>query len=116
RTPPLRNVALTGPWMHNGAYATLKDAVRHHLDAADSLAAYTGDQLRPDVRATLRTEPAVVADQLGTLDPWMQDPPSLSMREIDQILAFLHAQTSPSALSRGHLVPDSVPSGLPVWD
>ncbi|MCB0238120.1 MAG: hypothetical protein KDH08_05655, partial [Anaerolineae bacterium] len=22
RTPPLRNVALTGPWMHNGAFAT----------------------------------------------------------------------------------------------
>ena len=116
RTPPLRNVALTGPWMHNGAYATLNDAVRHHLDAADSLAAYTGAHLRPDVQATLRTEPAVVADQLGTLDPWMQDPPRLSAREIDQILAFLHAQTSPSALSLGHLVPDSVPSGLPVWD
>jgi cytochrome c peroxidase len=32
RTPMLRNVALTGPWGHNGAYATLEGIVRHHLD------------------------------------------------------------------------------------
>ena len=25
RTPPLRNVALTGPWMHNGAYSNLEE-------------------------------------------------------------------------------------------
>lgn len=26
RTPPLRNVTLTGPWMHSGAYTTLRGA------------------------------------------------------------------------------------------
>ena len=31
RTPPLRNVELTGPWMHNGSYTDLEAAVRHHL-------------------------------------------------------------------------------------
>jgi hypothetical protein len=37
RTPMLRNVALTGPWGHNGAYATLEGIVRHHLDPVASL-------------------------------------------------------------------------------
>ncbi len=31
RTPTLRNVALTGPWGHDGAYDTLEGIVRHHL-------------------------------------------------------------------------------------
>lgn len=30
RTPTLRNVALTAPYMHNGALATLEDVVRHY--------------------------------------------------------------------------------------
>ena len=30
--PSLRNVALTAPYGHNGAYPTLEGIVRHHLD------------------------------------------------------------------------------------
>ena len=37
RTPALRNVALTGPYGHNGAYATLEGIIRHHLDPLGSL-------------------------------------------------------------------------------
>ncbi|MCP5071810.1 MAG: hypothetical protein GY947_00760, partial [Rhodobacteraceae bacterium] len=32
RTPSLRNVALTAPYGHNGAYQTLRGIIRHHLD------------------------------------------------------------------------------------
>ncbi len=32
RTPMLRNVALTAPYGHNGAYPTLTAMVRHHLN------------------------------------------------------------------------------------
>ncbi|MEL6206267.1 MAG: cytochrome c peroxidase, partial [Pseudomonadota bacterium] len=32
RTPSLRNVALTAPYGHNGAYPTLEGMIRHHLD------------------------------------------------------------------------------------
>ena len=31
RTPSLRNVALSGPYMHNGRFATLEEAVDFHL-------------------------------------------------------------------------------------
>ena len=40
RTPSLRNVALTGPWGHSGAFTTLEDMVRHHLDPVASLNAF----------------------------------------------------------------------------
>jgi cytochrome c peroxidase len=32
RTPSLRNVALTGPYMHDGSVKSLADAIRRHLD------------------------------------------------------------------------------------
>ena len=32
RVPSLRNVAETGPYMHNGSLATLEDVVRHYSD------------------------------------------------------------------------------------
>jgi cytochrome c peroxidase len=45
RTPSLRNVAVTGPWFHDGSARTLRDAIARHpvrLDAAatDRLLAY----------------------------------------------------------------------------
>ena len=37
RTPTLRNVELTVPYMHNGAFATLNDVIRHYdITATDS--------------------------------------------------------------------------------
>jgi cytochrome c peroxidase len=35
RTPGLRNVALSGPYMHDGEQPALADAIRHHYAAAD---------------------------------------------------------------------------------
>ena len=40
RTPTLRNVTLTAPYGHNGAYGTLEGIVQHHLDPVASLAGY----------------------------------------------------------------------------
>ena len=40
----------------------------------------------------------------------------MSDEEIDHLMAFLDALTSPSAVDLSHLVPESVPSGLPVYD
>jgi len=38
RTPTLRNIALTAPYMHNGVYDTLEDVIRHYdITATDSL-------------------------------------------------------------------------------
>jgi cytochrome c peroxidase len=116
RTPPLRNVALTGPYLHNGAFAGLGDVVRHHLNAAESLQNYKGDQLPPRFKRTLRDEPEVIAGVLSTLDPLMEGRRELSAEEFAQLMAFLQSLTSPSAVDLSGLVPETVPSGLPVWD
>ena len=52
RTPSLRNVELTGPWGHSGAYDSLEAVVRHHLDPVAALERYRldGDHL-PQPRA-----------------------------------------------------------------
>lgn len=40
RTPTLRNIALTAPYMHNGVHATLDDVIRHYdLFADDNITA-----------------------------------------------------------------------------
>src|SRR4051812_15252072 len=41
RTGPLRNLALQPAFFHNGAYATLEEAVAHHLDVYESVKNYT---------------------------------------------------------------------------
>jgi len=35
KTPTLRDIALTGPYMHNGAYATLDEVVEHYVRGGD---------------------------------------------------------------------------------
>jgi cytochrome c peroxidase len=37
RTPSLRNVALTGPYMHDGSVKSLADAIRRHLEGTSPL-------------------------------------------------------------------------------
>jgi cytochrome c peroxidase len=113
RTPSLRNVTLTAPYGHNGAYAQLEDMVRHHLDPVGSLRNYSIE---------LGTLPAFPGseDQRAMLDPQHVDAIAqsnslpkvkLTDEEIDALLSFLKSLEDP-AVRLG--VPDQVPSGLPV--
>ena len=116
RTPPLRNVAATGPWMHNGAYTTLEGAVSHHLDPQKALKSYDIAQVVPALQRTVQQDQQILAAMTVTLDPLLADPVSLSEQEVNQLLEFLHALTSPSLAELLNVVPESVPSGLPVSD
>ncbi|NOD45761.1 cytochrome-c peroxidase [Ruegeria sp. HKCCD5849] len=113
RTPSLRNVTLTAPYGHSGAYAELEDVVRHHLDPVAALRNYS-------------VEKAELPEFDGALDAQaMQDPThveaiaasntlapmSLSDDDINAILSFLGTLEDP-AVRLG--VPKTVPSGLPV--
>ena len=40
RTPMLLNVQVTGPWSHAGAFADLKQMIKHHFDPPTSIANY----------------------------------------------------------------------------
>ncbi len=114
RTPPLRNVELTGPWFHDGAYTTLEGVVRHHLDPEGALRGYDPSQLPPTVRATYRVDEAWIDGVLETLDPRVSMKRELTDTQVSQLVAFLQALTDPAARDLSGLVPDAVPSGLPV--
>jgi cytochrome c peroxidase len=116
RIPSLRNVAQTGPYGHNGAYAPLEDMVRHHLDPVRGLArCYRGmatlsDGLDADDRQVMEDFDEVmrIAEAIEIPDV------NLDEVEIDRIMSFLKAVTDEGAGKRGLGVPTSVPSGLPV--
>jgi cytochrome c peroxidase len=114
RTPPLRNVELTGPWMHNGAYTTLDAAVRHYVNVPQSLVDYDASQLTPALAATHQSS-AVVTDAIrATLDPRVAQPLALTEADVRDLVAFLRALTDPAARNLEADIPQSVPSGLPV--
>lgn len=114
RTPSLRNVELTGPWLHDGAYLTLKSVIRHFLDPARALDGYIRSRLRDDVAAVSVVDESRRDHAIAMLDPRLRVPKVLTDEEISQIEAFLLALTDPAARDLGYLVPCTVPSGLPV--
>ena len=115
RTPSLRNARLNGPYMHNGAYAKLEDAVKHHLNPAAYLRSYDDSQLEPELRGTFQDDPALIAELLNTLDPNLSTL-KLSKSQFKDLMAFLDALTDPNSLNLFDTIPDSVPSGLPLAD
>ncbi len=120
RVPSLRNVALTGPWGHDGAYATLEGVVRHHLDPVNALYNYDQSQaVLPDagslntrdflvMNTPDRVEGIAAANELA--------PVNLTETEIDHLIEFMHALTDTDSIDIRHAIPMRVPSGLPVFD
>jgi cytochrome c peroxidase len=58
RVAPLRNVELTAPYFHSGAFRTLEEVVHHYNDATKSLTEYDPSRLDADVRPFYRGEPS----------------------------------------------------------
>lgn len=118
RTPSLRNVALTGPYGHDGAFATLEAVVRHHLDPIASLFTYDiGQAVLPSLEGVSASDTAVMADagEIAAIAEANElEPVALSDAEVEALLAFLHSLTDPVATTGRLGIPDSVPSGLPV--
>ncbi|HYE79974.1 MAG TPA: cytochrome-c peroxidase, partial [bacterium] len=114
RTPPLRNVAITGPYMHNGAFTTLEEVVRHHLNPQVSLTNYTGANLPEELRPLVANDELTITDLLSTLDPKVAQPTVLTNEEIADLVTFLEALTDEAAKDLTHIPPDIVPSEVPI--
>ncbi len=114
RVAPLRNVELTAPYMHNGAFPTLEAVIDHYNDVPGTLAAYDGSHLPPALRGMVHNDDATIAAVLATLDFRVSRPLGLTEVERRDLVAFLRALTDPAARNLEGLVPASVPSGLPV--
>lgn len=114
RVPSLRNVELTAPYMHDGAFATLEAVVRHYNKVEETLRNYDVSQLDPRLRAQYRGDPATIDAILAATSPIIRQPLGLSDTEIQQLVAFLQSLTDPAARELSAMTPASVPSGLPV--
>ncbi|HKT61009.1 MAG TPA: cytochrome c peroxidase [Gemmatimonadales bacterium] len=110
RTPPLRNVELTGPWGHDGAFTDLRAFVDHYSESDVKLRAFTTDALEPLLQGTLQPTQEAILTSRDTLLRGVVFPPGV----IDEDTAFMTALTDPAARDLSHVVPARVPSGLPV--
>jgi cytochrome c peroxidase len=93
RTPTLRNLNLTAPYMHNGVHTTLEEVMEFYEEIAEG----DNDQLNTNL------SPNQLDEEMLDLD--------LDDGQIDAIIAFLNALNDDNF---DKTVPSSVPSGLPV--
>lgn len=116
RTTPLTNVEFTAPYGHTGQFATLRRHIEHYADPEDSLLDY-------DIREEVSEEGlwALFVDNaddvLDDLSPRLRD---VRLRDddpvIDALVVFMQALSDPDAHDVSWVVPETVPSGLPVRD
>ena len=116
RVQPLRNVELTAPYFHSGAYSTLESVVRHYNNADSAQKSYDPSNLTPALRALYHGDAATKSAVLETLDFRLREPLRLTATEQTQLVAFLKSLTDPAARDLSAIVPASVPSGLAVKD
>jgi cytochrome c peroxidase len=112
RTSPLRNVALQPTFFHNGAFTSLEDAVRHHLNVFDSARNYNPAAQHLDADLAGPTGP--IEPVLERVDPLLATPIKLTEEEFRQLVDFvrnglLDKRARPTKLRK--LVPVEVPSG-----
>lgn len=118
RTPSLRNVTLTGPYGHAGAFRDLSAYLQQHIAPGSALVGYdlasavlpAADLAKPDLA------PDVGAANFAAIAAAVQTPAiKLDDAEISDILAFLLSLQDPIAVQGGRMpIPQTVPSGLPV--
>jgi cytochrome c peroxidase len=101
RTPSLRNVAVTAPYMHNGTLATLEAVLRFYDN---------GRSENPNV-SNVQDRDRRRGDGTPRLSRSFVRVDDMSEREMQDIIAFLRSLTD-STFDR--TIPARVPSGLPV--
>ena len=79
KTPGLRNIAVTAPYMHNGMFKTLEEVVDHYND------------------------PKNIASNSINIDDELKKPLGLTTKEKKDIVAFLKTLTDKKYVSKDHL-------------
>ena len=76
KTPTLRNVELTGPFLHNGRYATLEETVAFYLRGGD----HPNRELHPDITLIELPDPVQGAKDIAAFMRTLTDPRVLYRR------------------------------------
>jgi len=114
----LRNIALTAPYGHNGAYPSLEGIVRHHLTPKQARAEWKQSTAAlPDIPDLAPIDFVIWSDkrEMARQRSVNDLPPvELNDSEIQALVAFLESLTGSTAKTGRLGIPDSVPSGLSV--
>ena len=95
RTPSLRNASLTAPYMHDGSIKSIKDSIkRHYVDCLS-------EKNTIDCKKYNYSELLISSRRPSDL-------------EVDQLVAFIKTLEDDASIYVDHIIPRSVPSGLPV--
>ncbi len=118
RTPSLRNVALTAPYGHNGAYPTLEGIIRHHLNPQDALKNWTPDLAALPPAPWLAAIDFVIQSDSREMERVSQaidiKPVNISDEEINDLVSFLKTLNGGDSRYGRLGRPKAVPSGLDV--
>lgn len=113
RTPPLRGVELTAPYGRLGQYTELEDQLLHYIDPTRALLDYDISQVdglvAPD-NVVLDNTAAILANGVDPLLSTVHITPA----DVPDLIAFLYSLTDDAQRDMNHLIPATVPSGLPV--
>ena len=112
RTAPLRNVELTGPYLHNGAYDTLADVIRHKTQPSVAFETFDPQRLPAELQSTFWPADRIGPRLLPSVAPELSGVPALNDDEIEQLVAFLKALTDPAAKAMDLELPSVATSGL----
>ena len=110
RTSPLRNVELTAPYGHDGSTISLRDFIEHYSDSDLKLKAYDPKSLEYRLWGTVQPTTDALLAQRDTLLNGVV----LTDSVVDNLMDYMSALTDDAARNLNHLVPDRVPSRLPV--
>ena len=110
RTSPLRNVMLTAPYGHDGAFVSLRDFISHYSSSDVALLNYDPMQLETALQTTLLPSASAILANRDTL----LDGVVLSPDVVDKLMDYMQALTDDAARDLSRTVPVRVPSKLPV--
>ena len=110
RTPALRNVELTGPYGHDGAFPDLRAFVDHYSESELKLRNFSTATLEPLLQSTLVPNADALLATRDTLLRGVVFPDET----INEVTAFMLALTDPAARDLSRVVPSRVPSGLSI--
>ena len=112
RTPSLRNVEVSAPYMHDGAHIDFEDILRHYGDVTNGIADYDPSVLLDELEPTVQQGAAHIAEINALLAEDLNLEPNLA--GLSNLREFLLTLTDPAVHDLPDTRPASVPSGLDV--
>jgi cytochrome c peroxidase len=112
RTPSLRNVEVSAPYMHDGAHPDLQSVLVHYADPEEGITGYDPTLLIDELSDTVQLAPSHIEEMLNVLDEDLVMGGNFA--GLSNIREFLLTLTDPAVMDLPDARPTEVPSGLDV--